>query len=159
MVWCVVYLLTSLHMHWRWAVLTASHTCVLPVVESGRWVCAHRHSFSLVVFFLSSLDVYQNWCIYASEHCSVSLEQWMPVGDPVIVRKLKQRNGQLILFGASGEMNRVPFHKSQDYLAFCHLTSPFPSAHTPLRPPHTWPHSSGCIPTFSWFLNVFRQDP
>ena len=51
----------------------------------------------------------------------------MPVGDPVIARKLKQRNGQPLLFGASREMNRVPLHKSQDYLGFCHLTSPVPS--------------------------------
>lgn len=59
----------------------------------------------------------------------------MPVGDPVIARKLKQRNGQLLLLGASREMNRVPLHKSQDYLGFCHLTSPFPSAYIPVPSP------------------------
>lgn len=58
----------------------------------------------------------------------------MPVGGPVMVRKPKQRNGELLLFGASGSMNRVPFQKSRDYLGFCHLTSPFPSAHPSALP-------------------------
>lgn len=53
-------------------------------------------------FFSTSLEVHQNGWIYASGHCSVSQGQWMPVGDPARFRKLKQRNGQLLLFGASG---------------------------------------------------------
>ena len=78
----------------------------------------------------------------------------MPVGDPVIARKLKQRNGQPLLFGASREMNRVPLHKSQDYLGFCHLT-----LHTPLCPPPTRLHSAGCISTLSLILTCFQARP
>lgn len=48
-------------------------------------------------------------------------------GDPVIFRKLKQRNAQLLSGSTSGSMDRVAFHKRQGYLGFCHLTS-FPSA-------------------------------
>lgn len=79
----------------------------------GPWVWTDS-----LVFFSNSLDVYQHGWIYASGHCSVSQGQWMPVGDPATFRKLKQRNGQLLLFGASGEMNREAFYQSQEYLVF-----------------------------------------
>lgn len=72
----------------------------------------------VLVFFSYSLDVYQNGWIYASGHCSVNQGQWMPVCDPARFGKLKQRNGQLLLFGASGKMNRVGFYQSQEYLVF-----------------------------------------
>lgn len=41
-------------------------------------------------------------CPRVGEHCSGSLGQWVPVGDLVGFRKLKQRNGQLLLCCASG---------------------------------------------------------
>lgn len=90
-------------------------------------VCAPRHSLGLVGSLVRSLDVPQNWWSVlvtivlgagnsGCQGCSCSVQE-------------ADTEGRLLLVTASRWVDRVALRKSQDYLGFCHLTSPFPSAH------------------------------
>lgn len=116
-----------------WGANCLAHVCLACGRSILLGICTQTLIRSVESFF-SSLAVYESWWIYAGEHCSVSLEQWMPVGEPITCRKLKQRNGCSSCLVLPGKWPEELFTRAKFIWTFVIWLTLFP-VHTPVPSP------------------------